>query len=61
MAHHIPAPHCFAQHRGIGWPMFPIRSMPDVHRLWMFQKAHFSNAYPTVAVDTRPETFRASV
>ena len=51
MAQHIPGPLYFEQLGASGRPMFFIHSTPDDHRLWMFQTAHFSAGYRTVAVD----------
>ncbi len=51
MARHIPGPLYFEQIGASGRPMFFIHSTPDDHRLWMFQTAHFSAWYRTVAVD----------
>jgi pimeloyl-ACP methyl ester carboxylesterase len=34
-----------------GTPMLFVHSTPDDHRLWLFQTAHFSTWYRTIAVD----------
>ena len=51
MARHIPGPLYYQQLGASGMPMFFIHSTPDDHRLWMYQTAHFSAWYRTVAVD----------
>jgi 3-oxoadipate enol-lactonase len=51
MAPHIPGPLYHRQNGSSGLPMLFIHSTPDDHRLWMFQTAHFSNWYRTIAVD----------
>lgn len=51
MASHISSPLYYAQNGTRGTPMLFIHSTPDDHRLWMFQTAHFSAWYRTIAVD----------
>jgi pimeloyl-ACP methyl ester carboxylesterase len=51
MAKHIPGPLYCEQIGATGTPMIFLHSTPDDHRLWMFQTAHFSAWYRTVAVD----------
>jgi pimeloyl-ACP methyl ester carboxylesterase len=51
MASHIPGPLYFAQLGATGTPMIFLHSTPDDHRLWLYQTAHFSNWYRTIAVD----------
>ena len=51
MAHHIPGPLYFQQQGATGTPMIFLHSTPDEHRLWLYQTAHFSAWYRTVAVD----------
>jgi pimeloyl-ACP methyl ester carboxylesterase len=51
VAKHIPGPLYFERQGAAGTPMLFIHSTPDDHRLWMFQTAHFSNWYRTIAVD----------
>jgi len=51
LAAHIPGPLFFHQQGPTGIPMIFLHSTPDDHRLWMFQQAHFSSWYRTVAVD----------
>ncbi len=51
MARHIPGPLYVAQQGATGIPMLFCHSTPDDHRLWLFQTAHFSAWYRTVAVD----------
>ena len=51
MAAHIPGPLYFHQQGPTGIPMIFLHSTPDDHRLWMFQQAHFSSWYRTIAVD----------
>jgi pimeloyl-ACP methyl ester carboxylesterase len=51
MAPHIPGPLYYEQQGQSGLPMVFLHSTPDDHRLWMFQAAHFSNWYRTIAVD----------
>ena len=51
MARHIPGPLYCQQLGAAGRPMFFIHSTPDDHRLWMYQTAHFSAWYRTMAVD----------
>lgn len=51
MAKHIPSP-LFFQTQGLaGTPMLFLHSTPDDHRLWLYQTAHFSAWYRTIAVD----------
>ena len=51
MAAHIPGPLFFHQQGPTGIPMIFLHSTPDDHRLWMYQQAHFSSWYRTIAVD----------
>ncbi|MFM9971162.1 MAG: alpha/beta fold hydrolase [Burkholderiales bacterium] len=51
MAAHIPGSLYFQQAGPTGIPMIFLHSTPDDHRLWMYQQAHFSSWYRTVAVD----------
>jgi len=51
MASHIPGPLYYEQQGKAGLPMVFLHSTPDDNRLWLFQTAHFSNWYRTIAVD----------
>jgi 3-oxoadipate enol-lactonase len=51
VAAHIPGPLYYQQQGPTGIPMIFLHSTPDDHRLWMYQTAHFSAWYRTVAVD----------
>jgi pimeloyl-ACP methyl ester carboxylesterase len=51
MAPHIPAPLYYEQQGKTGLPMVFLHSTPDDNRLWLFQTAHFSSWYRTIAVD----------
>jgi pimeloyl-ACP methyl ester carboxylesterase len=51
VAKHIPGPLYFQQQGATGTPMIFLHSTPDEHRLWLYQTAHFSAWYRTVAVD----------
>jgi len=51
LAHHIPGPLYFEQLGATGIPMVFLHSTPDDHRLWMYQTAHFSSWYRTIAID----------
>jgi pimeloyl-ACP methyl ester carboxylesterase len=51
VARHIPGPLFFDLHGTSGLPMLFLHSTPDDHRLWMYQTAHFSSWYRTIAVD----------
>ncbi len=51
MARHIPGPLYYEQQGATGIPMLFLHSTPDDHRLWMFQTAHFSAWYRTIALD----------
>jgi 3-oxoadipate enol-lactonase len=51
MAAHIPGPLYFEQVGATGTPMLFLHSTPDDHRLWMYQTAHFSAWYRTIAID----------
>lgn len=51
MARHIPGPLFFDLHGPSGMPMLFLHSTPDDHRLWMYQTAHFSSWFRTIAVD----------
>jgi len=51
MAHNVPGPLYFEQQGKIGTPMVFLHSTPDDHRLWLYQCAHFSSWYRTIAID----------
>jgi pimeloyl-ACP methyl ester carboxylesterase len=51
MARHVPGPLYVEQLGATGTPMLFLHSTPDDHRLWLFQTAHFSAHYRTIAVD----------
>src|SRR6201996_3566627 len=51
MARNVPGPLYFEQQGKTGLPMVFLHSTPDDHRLWLYQTAHFSSWYRTVAVD----------
>jgi len=51
MARHIPGPLYYAQLGPTGTPMMFLHSTPDDHRIWLYQTAHFSSWYRTIAVD----------
>ncbi len=51
MAPHIPGPLYYEQQGRTGLPMVFLHSTPDDHRLWLYQTAHFSSWYRTIAVD----------
>jgi pimeloyl-ACP methyl ester carboxylesterase len=51
VAPHIPGPLYYEQQGKTGLPMVFLHSTPDDNRLWLFQTAHFSNWYRTIAVD----------
>jgi pimeloyl-ACP methyl ester carboxylesterase len=51
MAKHIPGPLYHEQQGKTGLPMVFLHSTPDDNRLWLFQTAHFSTWYRTIAVD----------
>jgi len=51
MAAHIPGPLYFEQIGATGMPMVFLHSTPDDHRLWLFQTAHFSARFRTLAID----------
>jgi pimeloyl-ACP methyl ester carboxylesterase len=51
MAAHIPGPLYYEQLGATGLPMIFLHSTPDDHRLWLYQTAHFSSWYRTIAVD----------
>lgn len=51
MARHIPGPLYFVRQGDTGIPMVFLHSTPDDHRLWLYQTAHFSSWYRTIAVD----------
>jgi pimeloyl-ACP methyl ester carboxylesterase len=51
VARHIPGPLYFEQSGASGMPMLFLHSTPDDHRLWLYQTAHFSAWYRTIAVD----------
>jgi pimeloyl-ACP methyl ester carboxylesterase len=51
MAPHIPGPLYYEQQGQTGLPMVFLHSTPDDNRLWLYQTAHFSSWYRTIAVD----------
>ena len=51
MAHRVPGPLYFEQQGKTGTPMVFLHSTPDDHRLWLYQAAHFSSWYRTIAID----------
>jgi pimeloyl-ACP methyl ester carboxylesterase len=51
MAARIPGPLYFEQQGRSGTPMVFLHSTPDDHRLWLYQAAHFSPWYRTIAID----------
>jgi len=51
MSRHLPGPLYYEQIGATGLPMMFLHSTPDDHRLWLFQVAHFSASYRTIAVD----------
>ncbi len=51
MARHVPGPLYFEQIGKTGLPMLFLHSTPDDHRLWLFQTAHFSAHFRTIAID----------
>jgi pimeloyl-ACP methyl ester carboxylesterase len=51
MAAHVPGPLYFEQIGATGMPMVFLHSTPDDHRLWLFQTAHFSARFRTLAID----------
>ncbi len=51
MARHIPGPLYYEQQGATGTPMLFLHSTPDDHRVWLYQTAHFSSWYRTIAVD----------
>ncbi|HEV8016871.1 MAG TPA: alpha/beta hydrolase [Stellaceae bacterium] len=51
MATHVPGPLYFEQQGRSGTPMVFLHSTPDDHRLWLYQTAHFSSWYRTIAID----------
>jgi pimeloyl-ACP methyl ester carboxylesterase len=51
MAQRVPGPLYFAQQGRTGTPMVFLHSTPDDHRLWLYQTAHFSSWYRTIAID----------
>lgn len=51
MARHVPGPLYFEQQGKSGTPMVFLHSTPDDHRLWLYQCAHFSSWYRTIAID----------
>ena len=51
MARHIPGPLYYEQFGTSGTPMLFLHSTPDDHRIWLYQTAHFSAWYRTIAVD----------
>jgi pimeloyl-ACP methyl ester carboxylesterase len=51
MARRVPGPLYFEQQGTTGTPMVFLHSTPDDHRLWLYQAAHFSSWYRTIAID----------
>jgi pimeloyl-ACP methyl ester carboxylesterase len=51
MAARVPGPLYFEQLGATGTPMVFLHSTPDDHRLWLYQTAHFSSWYRTIAID----------
>ena len=51
MARHAPGPLYYEQQGRSGTPMVFLHSTPDDHRLWLYQTAHFSSWYRTIAID----------
>lgn len=51
MARHVPGPLYVEQQGRSGTPMVFLHSTPDDHRLWLYQCAHFSSWYRTLAID----------
>lgn len=51
MAARVPGPLYFEQLGATGMPMVFLHSTPDDHRLWLYQTAHFSSWYRTIAID----------
>jgi len=51
VAKHIPGPLYYQQQGATGPVMIFLHSTPDDHRLWLYQTAHFSAWYRTIAVD----------
>ncbi len=51
MARRVPGPLYFEQQGKTGTPMVFLHSTPDDHRLWLYQAAHFSSWYRTIAID----------
>jgi len=51
MARRVPGPLYYEQIGATGTPMLFLHSTPDDHRLWLFQTAHFSAQFRTIAVD----------
>src|ERR1700722_8289991 len=51
LARHIPAPLYYEVQGTGGLPMILLHSTPDDHRLWLYQAAHFSAWFRTIAVD----------
>jgi|KBSMisStaDraftv2_1062788.scaffolds.fasta_scaffold188505_1 pimeloyl-ACP methyl ester carboxylesterase len=51
MAAHVPGPLYLEQIGATGMPMVFLHSTPDDHRLWLFQTAHFSARFRTLAID----------
>jgi pimeloyl-ACP methyl ester carboxylesterase len=51
MARGVPGPLYVQRAGATGRPMVFLHSTPDDHRLWMFQTAHFSAWYRTLAID----------
>jgi pimeloyl-ACP methyl ester carboxylesterase len=54
LAAHIPEKLHYEQHGKHGPVMFFIHGNPFDHRLWLYQTAHFSTWFRTVAVDLPP-------
>jgi pimeloyl-ACP methyl ester carboxylesterase len=51
MARHIPGPLHYERQGDAGPLMAFLHSTPDDLRFWMYQMAHFSNAYRCIAID----------
>jgi pimeloyl-ACP methyl ester carboxylesterase len=51
MANRIPGPLYFEQQGSTGMGMVFLHSTPDDLRFWMYQQAHFSAWYRTIAID----------
>ena len=51
MARRVPGPLYVEQQGRTGLPMVFLHSTPDEHRLWLYQTAHFSSWFRTLAID----------